>query len=94
MARTKKINITRRQAPQHWKVEISVVDPECIFSIKPEMSYKRVFKATNPNAAIRAAANYCTKYMKYYPGTEFKYSTKDVEPYQYINFITATKEDL
>lgn len=89
-----KINITRRLAPQYWKVEISVVDPECSFSIKPEISYEKVFKATNPNAAIRAAANYCTKYMKYYPGVEFKYSTKVIEPYYYTNFITATKEDL
>lgn len=89
-----KINIARRQPIQHWKVEITVDDPDCSFSIKPEMSYKKVFKASNPNAAIRAAANYCTKYMKYYPGVNFSYSTKEVEPYQYINFITATKQDL
>lgn len=94
MARTKKLNITRRQPIQHWKVRIDVEDPECVFSIKPSITYKRVFKATNPNAAVRAAANYCTRYMKEYPGVSFKYSTKEVEPYQYINFITATKENL
>ena len=94
MARAKKLNITRRQAPQHFKVQISVNDPECAFSINPQITYKRVFKATNANMAIRAAANYCTRYMKEYPGVEFTYSTKEVEPYQYISFITATKEDL
>jgi len=82
-----KINIARRQ-PQYYKVLISVVDEDLVFSIKKEMSYKKVFKAYSENTAIRAAARYCNKYMQEYPGTEFKYSTKDVEPYFYpiINF--------
>lgn len=94
MAKAKKLNIVRAQPIQHWKVEITADDPDCLFSIKSQMSYKRVFKATNPNAAIRAAANYCTKYMKEYPGVDFKYSTKEVEPYRYTTFIAATKENL
>lgn len=92
MARAKKINIARRQAPQYWKVMITVYDPECIFSIKINISYKKVFKATNPNAAIRAAANYCNRCMTYYPGAEFKYSTNDVEPYFYITFLTTDSD--
>lgn len=94
MAKAKKINIVRRQGPQYWRVLITVNDPECLFSIKPSIEYKKVFKATNPNAAIRAAANYCNKYRDYYPGVEFTYSTKDVEPYFYINFISATTAEL
>lgn len=94
MARAKKLNITRWQPTQHWKVQITVNDPDCLFSINPNITYKRVFKATNPNAAIRAAANYCTRYMKEYPGVEFTYSTQEVEPYRYISFIPATKENL
>jgi len=94
MARTKKINIARRQAPQYWRVEITVEDPDLLFSLKHNMNYKKVFKASNANAAIRAAANYCTKYMNYYPGVSFSYSTKDVEPYFYINFASATSAEL
>jgi hypothetical protein len=94
MVRAKKLKITKRQAIQYWKVRIDVEDPKCLFSINPKINYKRVFKATNPNAAIRAAANYCTRYMMEYPGVTFTYSTKEVDPYQYVNFITATKDNL
>lgn len=92
MARTKKINIVRRQAPQFWRVEISVEDPDCLFSIKPNITYRRVFKATNPNAAIRAAANYCNKYMEEYKGVYFSYSTKNVDPYYYISYLNTETE--
>lgn len=94
MARTKKLNIVRRQLPQYFKVKIDVEDPDCLFSIKPYITYMRVVKASSPNAAVRAAANYCTQYMKEYPGVNFKYSTKEVEEYQYHTFACATKEDL
>jgi hypothetical protein len=94
MARAKKINWVRRQPIQYYKVKIDVDDPGCLFSIKPQISYMRVVKATSENAAVRAAANYCTKYMKEYPGVIFKYSTKEVEEYQYHTFACATKEDL
>lgn len=94
MARAKKINIVRRQGPQYWRVKISVNDPECLFSIKPSIEYMKVFKATNPNMAIRAAANYCNRYREYYKGVEFTYSTREVEPYFYVNFITATKDEI
>jgi len=78
---------------KHWKVQITVDDPDCLFSIKPNITYMRVFNALSENAAIRAAANYCTKYMKEYPGVHFSYSTKIVEPYRFsfINFFE--KED-
>lgn len=79
--------------PKYWRVEISVEDPDCSFSIKPQMTYKRVFGALSENAAIRAAANYCTKYMKLYPGVFFTYSTKIVEPYYYPISIETKPED-
>jgi hypothetical protein len=82
MAKAKKINWVSTK-PKYWKVLITVEDPDLSFSIKPNMSYKKVFGALSANAAVRAAANYCNKYMKYYPGTQFNYSTKDVEPYYY-----------
>lgn len=87
-----KINIARAQ-PQYFKVLITVIDEDCIFSIKKNMSYKKVFKAYSVNTAIRAAANYCNRYMKEYPGTEFKYSTKDVEPYYYSCYNFIKEED-
>jgi len=94
MARTKKINWVSRQPTQYYKVKIDVDDPDCLFSIKPQMSYMKVVKATSENAAVRAAANYCTKYMEEYPGVSFKYSTKEVEEYSYPIYIGTTKEDL
>ena len=94
MVRAKKLNIVRREGPKYFKVRISVEDPECLFSIKPSISYMRVVKATNPNAAIRAAANYCTKYMNEYKGVSFTYSTKEVEPYFYTEFQVVTKSEL
>jgi hypothetical protein len=77
-----KINKVSRTISYH-RVRIFVEDPNCLFSIKPKMDYFKVFKSTNPNVAIREAANYCNKYMKEYPGVTFKYSTKEVEPYNY-----------
>jgi len=79
MAKIKKINLIS----QNWLVRIFVKDPKCLFSIKPEISFMRLVKATNGNAAVRAAATYCSKRMKQYPGTSFRYSTDEVEPYYY-----------
>lgn len=87
-----KINRVSAQ-PQYWRVRIDVEDPDCLFSIKPEITYMKVIKAMSPNAAIRGAANYCTKYMKLYPGVHFKYSTKEVEPYYYPIKLEYTPED-
>lgn len=87
-----KINKVSRQTT-HYKVKIIVDDPGCLFSIKPKIEYMRVFKASNPNVAIREAANYCTKYMKEYPGVNFKYSTQEVEPYNYYENIFKREED-
>lgn len=92
MARAKKLNIARRAPISHYSVEITVDDPDCIFSIKPNITYKRVFKASNPNVAIRAAANYCTSYMSHYPGVNFSYSTKNVEPYSYTERFFIKEE--
>ena len=80
--------------PQYFKVKIDVNDPECIFSIKPAISYMKVFKAYSVNTAVRAAASYCNRYMKEYRGVEFKYSTNGVEPYYFPLTSTAKKEDL
>ncbi len=79
MAKIKKTNLI----PQNWLVRINVKDANCIFSIKPEITFMRLVKATNGNAAVKAAATYCNKRMKEYPGTDFSYSTTDVAPYYY-----------
>jgi len=79
--------------PQYWLVDITVEDPDCLFSIKPNITYKKVVKAMSPNAAVRAAANYCNRYMKEYPGVWFKYSTKEVTPYYYPIKIEWKPED-
>ena len=79
MARIKKTNLI----PQNWLVRVFVKDPDCVFSIKPEITYMRLVKATNGNAAVRAAAIYCTRMMKEYPSTNFSYSTTEVAPYYY-----------
>jgi len=80
--------------PQYWKVKITVEDPDCNFSIDPQISFEKVVKAANENAAIRAAANYCTKQMKEYEHTEFKYDPHSAIPYYYSFNNPATKEDL
>jgi len=78
---------------KHWRVQITVEDPDCSFSIKPFMTYMRVFNGLSENAAIRAAANYCNKYMNEYPGGSFSYSTKIVEPHRYSINYNFQKED-
>lgn len=77
-----KINRVSAQ-PQYHTVKIDVDDPECLFSIKPKITYNKVFKSYSVNTAIKAAASYCNKYMKLYPVAYFKYSTDNVEPYYY-----------
>jgi hypothetical protein len=79
MAKIKKINCR----PTLWLVKVSVKDPSCIFSINPEISYMRLVKAFNSNAAVKAAATYCNKKMKEYPGTFFTYSSAEVTAYYY-----------
>jgi hypothetical protein len=79
MARIKKTNLI----PQNWLVRVFVKDPDCVFSIKPEITFMRLVKATNGNAAVKAAATYCNKRMKEYPGANFSYSTTEVAPYYY-----------
>ena len=55
----------------------------------------RLVKATNGNAAVKAATTYCNKRMRDYPGTSFKYSTAEVEPYYYPirNAFNQEKDD-
>jgi hypothetical protein len=79
MARIKKTNLI----PQNWLVRIHVKDANCAFSIKPEITFMRLVKATSGNAAVKAAATYCNKRMQEYPGTDFIYSTTEVTPYYY-----------
>jgi len=79
MARIKKYSLL----PQLWLVRVTVSDSDCVFSINPNISYLRLVRATNDNAAVRGAATYCNKKMKEYPGTFFTYSTTDVQPYWY-----------
>lgn len=79
MARINKISLK----PTMWLVQVSVHDPQCIFSINPSISYKRLVAAMSSGAAARAAATYCNKKMLAYPGTQFTYSTECMEPYYY-----------
>lgn len=79
MAKIKKISCR----PTMWLVRVSVKDPSCIFSNNPEISYMRLVKAFNANAAVKAAASYCNKKMKEYPGTSFAYSSSGIEAYYY-----------
>jgi hypothetical protein len=87
-----KINKVSFKTTYH-KVKIFVDDPNCLFSIKPKIEYDRVFKSSNPNVAVREAANYCKKYMKEYPGVSFEYSTKEVKPYNYYENIFKKEEE-
>lgn len=81
-------------APQYFKVKITVEDPDCNFSLDPQISFEKVVKATNANSAVRAAANYCNKQMKEYAHTEFKYDPHSAIPYYYPIGNIATKENL
>jgi hypothetical protein len=87
-----KINHTKREGI--WQVRITVDDPGCIWNINSTSSYMKIIKANNENAAVRGAANYCTRQMKEFPGAHFSYSTKDVQPYFYPVTSVATKENL
>jgi len=75
-----KINHTKRTS-NIWQVEISVDDPECKWNINPKSTYHKIIKANNENAAMRGAANHCTKQMESFPGVFFNYSTKNIKPY-------------
>lgn len=74
-----KINRASRQ--NIWQVEISVDDPDCKWNINPTSKYFKIVKANNENAAMRGAANHCTKQMQAFPGVHFSYSTKNIKPY-------------
>lgn len=87
-----KINKASRKTT-HFKVKITVDDPECLFSIKTHMTYEKVFGALNHKAAVKAAAKYCSKYGKEYPGVSFKYSTSDVKEYSYYNSLYCKKDE-
>jgi len=80
MARVKKSFSMR---PQLWLVKMTVSDPGCVFSINPNISFNKIIRATNVNAAVKGAAAYCARKMKEYPDTDFTYSTKEVKPYYY-----------
>jgi hypothetical protein len=86
-----KINIVRK--PGLWLVNITVNDPNCLFSINPNISYDKIIKANNENAAVLGAANYCTRKMKEYPGVHFSYSTDNVKSYFYPVYKEFVKED-
>jgi hypothetical protein len=79
MARIKRINLQ----PQLWLVKITVDDPSCVFSINPNITFKRLVKASNSNAAIKGATTYCNRKMEEYPGTRFTHSTDEAQPYWY-----------
>lgn len=74
-----KINKASRE--NIWQVRIDVDDPGCIWNVNPSSTFYKIIKANNENAAMRGAANYCTRQMQAFPGVHFKYSTKDIKPY-------------
>lgn len=78
--------INRASRENIWQVRIDVDDPDCKWNVSPSSTFYKIIKANNENAAMRGAANYCTRQMENFPGTFFKYSTKDIKPY-YINFV-------
>jgi len=86
-----KINHVKRE--NIWQVRITVDDPECIWNINPSSTYMKIIKANNENAAVRGAANYCTRQMKEFPGVSFSYSTKDVQPYYCNSGYIFKRED-
>jgi len=77
-----KINKASRE--NIWQVRIDVEDPDCKWNITPTSTYYKIIKANNENAAVRGAANYCTRQMAAYPGVFFKYSSQDVKPYYFM----------
>lgn len=79
MAKVKKVTLLAN----NYLVKVDVKDEHCTFSINPYITFMRLVKATSVKAAIKAAAAYCNKQMREYPGTWFSYSTSDVEPYFY-----------
>jgi len=79
MAKVKRVSTL----PSNYLVKIEVKDEHCTFSINPYITFMKLVKAANMNAAVKAAATYCNKQMKEYPGTWFSYSTSEVEPYFY-----------
>lgn len=87
-----KINIVSRKTPSFHKVRIFVEDPHNIYSIGGNITFMKVLKASNKNAAIRAASSYCTKQMKEYPNVIFKYSLDEIVPYNYFEY-TFQKEE-
>ena len=84
--------IKRATRENIWQVRIDVDDPDCIWNINPKSSYYKIIKANNENAAVRGAANYCTRQMQHFPGVHFKYSTKDVKPY-FLNFTRVFEKE-
>lgn len=74
-----KINKASRE--NIWQVRIDVEDPDCKWNINPTSTYYKIIKANNENAAVRGAANYCTRQMQAFPGVYFKYSPHDIKPY-------------
>jgi len=86
-----KINHAKRE--NIWQVRITVDDPGCIWNVNPTSTYMKIIKANNENAAIRSAANYCTRQMQNFPGVHFSYSTTEVEPYFFGVYEHNLKED-
>jgi hypothetical protein len=76
-----------------WQVRIDVDDPDCLWNIKPKTVFYKIIKANNVSAAIRGAANYCTKQMNCFPGVHFTYSTKDIKPYFFNSYKPVLEKE-
>ncbi|NBV99571.1 MAG: hypothetical protein EBR67_08720 [Proteobacteria bacterium] len=86
-----KINKASRE--NIWQVRIDVDDPDCNWNINPTSTFYKIIKANNENSAVRGAANYCNRQMRAFPGTFFKYSTKDVRPYYCSVYVPIINDE-
>ena len=74
-----KINKVSRE--NIWQVRIHVEDAACTWNVHPLSTYYKIIRANSAKGALSAAATYCNKQMRNFPGVHFKHSTEDVKPY-------------
>lgn len=89
MARVKKISLRAAL----FTVRVTVVDPNCIFSVNGNIEYDKVIKANNATAAIKGVAAYCNRKMSEYEGVQFSYSKMHVHPYYYPVRVVSNDYD-
>lgn len=78
-----KINIVSRALPAYYQAKIHVLDPDCVWNIKPECTVLKVFKASSAQKAKEAIKKYCKNRMQAYANTKFTCDWNSIEPYFY-----------